>query len=155
MSLMGILCCHHKFVFGFDETKQNCLIDAREQGKKKLHDALYEVKPNPALMISLMDKHELSLSARLAQSGFDKKFPHLVNALEEESNQTPFAERHLLGQSLYQALRFSRFEQLRSAKLFAKPELELYLKASCLPIPLFHKLFNAHLFRIDYQQFKQ
>ena len=150
---LGPLAIYQQFMQSFEELKYQFLSDARNQGNKAFHDALFVVEPQLDVLEQLWEKHQEPLSVALAKLAFDDAFPHLIYAMEEEAEDKVFDQRGVLGQSLFRGVRFSLFEQLRNAKLFDHKDLPAWITHMELTQEGFEELHKAQLFRVDYHKF--
>ncbi len=151
---LGDIACFHQFLRSFDDTMTDCLNEARKNGDKVFHDLLFDVQPDMRVLEKLLDEKAPTLSLELAEQGFYDSMPQLVTALEEEVRDKDYAKRSLIGKALYRGIRFSRFEQLRAAKIFYKDELSPYLKYAQLDMDLFREMHKAGLHRLNYSKFR-
>ena len=108
----------------------------------------FELQTDSAsLQAILVSKADLKLSLSLSETLFKKDFPHLVNALKEEVDQLPFEARSVVGQILFKAIRFAKYDQLRSSRLFKAPWLDGYLQYSQIDTETYKALVRQELFR--------
>jgi hypothetical protein len=139
---------YQQYIASFEEVRTTCLEQAREKGKKEQHDFFFKVQTDSAsLQALLLSKSNLKLSLSLSEKVFQKTFPHLVNALREEVEQVAFSERGKVGQILYKAIRFAKYEQLRASRLFKAQWVDDYLFDSQMDMDTFKLLLRQELFR--------
>jgi hypothetical protein len=139
---------YQEYIASFEEVRTTCLDQAREKGEKERHDFFFEMQTDSAsLQALLVSKSNLKLSLTLSEKLFQKAFPHLVNALREEVEQVAFSERGKVGQILYKAIRFAKYEQLRASRLFKAQWLNDYLVDSQIDMDSFKSLVRQELFR--------
>jgi len=139
---------YQQYLSSFEIVRNACLDQAREKGEKLRHDFFYDIQTDAAsLQALLVSQSSLKLSLTLSEKLFAKSFPHLVNALKEEVESIPFAMRGKLGQLLYKAVRFAKYDQLRASRLF-KPELLVqYMQQSHIESDVYKSLLRQELFR--------
>ncbi len=94
----------------------------------------------------LVSQSDLTLSLALAEKLFSKDFPHLIYALKEEVDGIAYGVRGNLGKVLFKAVRFAKYDQLRSARLFKNEWLAQYLQHSQLSEAAFKSLLRQELF---------
>ncbi|WP_413701031.1 HDOD domain-containing protein [Psychromonas sp. KJ10-10] len=110
---------YQQYLSSFEVVRNAYLDQAREKGEKNKHDFFYDIQTDSAsLQALLVSQSSLKLSLTLSEALFSKSFPHLVNALREEVSLVPFQERSKIGQVLFKAVRFAKFDQLRASRLF-------------------------------------
>lgn len=145
---LGYVASYQQYLNSFAEVRNACLEQAREKGDKHRHDFFYNMQTDPAsLQALLISQSSLQLSLSLAEKLFMDSFPHLVDALREEVTSTPFETRSELGQILFKALRFAKYDQLRAARLFKPEWLDKYLHQSLLSDLSYNSLLRQELFR--------
>mgnify|MGYP003625146868 CR=1 FL=1 len=139
---------YQQYLSSFEVVRNAYLDQAREKGEKNRHDFFYDIQTDAAsLQALLVSQSSLKLSLVLSERLFSKSFPHLVNALKEEVDVIPFNERSKMGQTLFKAVRFAKFDQLRAARLFKAEWLEKYLEASHIEVATYKSLLRQELFR--------
>ncbi|MEI6897249.1 MAG: HDOD domain-containing protein [Psychromonas sp.] len=139
---------YQQYLSSFEVVRNNCLEKAQEKGDKSQHKFFYNIDTDPAsLKALLLSQSNLKLSLSLSEKLFSKSFPHLINALREEIEITPYRERSRLGQILFKAVRFAKYDQLRSSRLFKEEWLEKYIKESHIERDVYKNLVNEELFR--------
>lgn len=139
---------YQQYLSSFEVVRNAYLDQAREKGEKNKHDFFYDIQTDSAsLQALLVSQSSLKLSLTLSEALFSKSFPHLVNALNEEVSQVPFQERSKIGQVLFKAVRFAKFDQLRASRLFKATWLEDYLDASHIDASTYKGLVRQELFR--------
>jgi hypothetical protein len=139
---------YQQYLSAFEVVRNAYLDQAREKGEKYRHDFFYDIQTDSAsLQALLVSQSSLKLSLILSQKIFSKSFPHLVNALKEEVETVPFEKRGKIGQVLFKAVRFAKFDQLRASRLFKAQWLEDYLEASHIDASTYKALVRQELFR--------
>lgn len=139
---------YQQYLATFEVVRTACLDLARDKGEKAQHEFFFDIQTDPAsLQALLISQSNLKLSLTLSEKVFGREFPHLVNALKEEVEQLPFAERSTVGKILFKAIRFAKFDQLRSARLFKSEWLNDYLADSQLDRASYKRLLRQELFR--------
>lgn len=139
---------YQQYLSSFEVVRTACLDQAREKGEKLKHDFFYDIQTDAAsLQALLVSQSSLKLSLSLSEVLFAKSFPHLVHALREEVEGTPFEERGKVGQVLFKAVRFAKFDQLRASRLFKAEWLEPYLEKSQIDSVTYKNLLRQELFR--------
>lgn len=139
---------YQQYLTSFKVVRHACLEQAREKGEKQRHDFFYDIQTDEASLQALLVSHSnLKLSLELSEKLFLKSFPHLVTALREEVTSIPFEVRSKLGRMLFQAMRFAKYDQLRTARLFKSEWLENYLRQSQIPVKTYKSLLRQELFR--------
>ncbi len=139
---------YQQYLSSFEAVRNNCLEKAREKGEKYQHAFFYDIDTDPtSLKALLLSQSNLQLSLSLSEKLFSKSFPHLVNTLKEEVEATPYEERSRLGQILFKAVRFAKYDQLRSSRLFKEEWLEKYIKDSHIELDVYKNLVHEELFR--------
>jgi len=139
---------YQQYLSSFEVVRTACLDQAREKGEKNRHDFFYDIQTDAAsLQALLVSQSSLKLSLSLSESIFAKSFPHLVHALREEVEGTAFEERGKVGQVLFRAMRFSKFDQLRASRLFKSEWLAGYLEKSHIDSTTYKDLLRQELFR--------
>ena len=144
----GYVSSYQEYINCFESVRTACLDQAREKSDKNQYEFFFEMQTDSAsLQALLMSKSNLKLSLTLSEKSFKKSFPHLVHALREEVEQVPFEDRGTVGQILFKAMHFSKYEQLRASRLFKAKWLDEYLHASHLDEETFKVLLPQELFR--------
>ena len=144
----GYTATYQQYLQSFEIVRSRCLLEAHEKGEKVKHDFLYGISSDAAsLQALLISKSDLKMSVKLADKAFQKDFPHLLNALNEEADNVEFESRSKVGKILYQAIHFAKYEQLRSARLFKREWLEEYLNIAKIDIDMFKLLSRQELYR--------
>lgn len=144
----GYVSSYQEYIRSFDSVRTTCLDKSREKGDKNQYEFFFEMQTDSAsLQALLLSKSDLTLSLSLSDKSFHKSFPHLVYALKEEADQVPFEERGTVGQILFKAIHFSKYEQLRASRLFKAKWLNDYLQESHLEQDEFKVLVRQELFR--------
>ena len=139
---------YQQYLQSFESVRSRCLSEAHEKGEKVKHDFFYDISSDTAsLQALLMSKSDLKMSVKLANKAFQKDFPHLLNALNEEVDNIEFESRSKVGKILFQAIHFAKYEQLRSARLFKREWLEEYLNLAKIDIDMFKLLSRQELYR--------
>ena len=139
---------YQQYLESFENVRSRCIAEAREKGEKLKHDFFYEITSDSAsLQALLMSKSDLKLSVTLGSKIFQKDFPHLLNALNEEVENVDFESRSKLGKVLFQAIHFAKYEQLRSARLFKREWLAEYLSIANIEPKVFKNLSRQELYR--------
>ncbi|GLS90736.1 hypothetical protein GCM10007916_18030 [Psychromonas marina] len=139
---------YQQYLSSFEIVRNTCLDQAREKGEKRRHDFFYDIQTDAAsLQALLVSQSSLQLSLTLSEKLFSKSFPHLVNALKEEVESTPFEVRSKLGQLLFKAVRFAKYDQLRASRLFKPELLEQYMQNSHIEPDVYKSLLRQELFR--------
>ncbi|WP_022943131.1 HDOD domain-containing protein [Psychromonas hadalis] len=139
---------YQQYLSSFEVVRTACLDQAREKGEKNHHDFFYDIQTDAAsLQALLVSQSSLKLSLNLSEILFDRSFPHLVNALKEEVENIPFEERGKIGQVLFKAVRFAKFDQLRASRLFKAQWLDEYLEKSHIDSVSYKNLLRQELFR--------
>jgi hypothetical protein len=139
---------YQQYLSSFEVVRTACLDQARAKGEKKRHDFFYDIQTDSAsLQALLVSQSSLKLSLSLSETIFSKSFPHLVNALKEEVEATPFETRSKIGKVLFKAVRFAKFDQLRASRLFKSEWLEEYLDKSQIDSTTYKSLLRQELFR--------
>lgn len=139
---------YQQYLSSFEVVRTACLDKARERGEKHRHDFFYGIQTDAAsLQALLISQSSLILSLNLSKRLFGQSFPHLVNALQEEVEGIPFEERGKIGQILFKAVRFAKFDQLRASRLFKAQWLDEYLKKSHIDPVVYKNLLRQDLFR--------
>lgn len=139
---------YQQYSASFEIVRTACLDNARDKGEKERHEFFFDIQTDVAsLQALLISKSDLKLSLCLSKKIFAEDFPHLVNALEEQVNNVPFAERSKVGKILFKAVRFAKYDQLRSSRLFKTAWLADYLRDSQIDAPTYKKLLRLELFR--------
>lgn len=145
---LGYIASYQQYLSSFDTVRNACLVQARENGEKQRHDFFYDIQTDSAsLQALLVSQSNLQLSLTLSEKLFSGTFPHLVKALKEEVHKIDFQQRSQLGQLLFKALHFAKYEQLRAARLFQAQWLENYLHQSQIPMKTYNGLMQQELFR--------
>lgn len=119
---------YQQYLSSFDVVRHGCLSQAKKKGDKYSYDFFHAIETAPGSLQKLLLQSNLQLSLSISEKLFSKSFPHLVSALKEEVDARPFEARSKLGKILFQALRFSKYEQLRTSRLVKSEWLEKYLK---------------------------
>ena len=144
----GYVSSYQEYIHSFDAMRITCLDQAREKGDKNQYEFFFDMQTDSASLQSLLlSKSNLKLSLLLSEQSFKKSFPHLVHALKEEVDQVPFEERGVVGQILFKAIHFAKYEQLRASRLFKASWLNDYLRDSHLKKEEFKGLLRQELFR--------
>ena len=144
----GYVASYRQYVTSFEAVRMTCLDNAREKQEKDRHNFFFEIHNDSASLQSLLvSQANLGLSLSLSEKIFRKDFPHLVTALEQEVNKIPYEERTLVGQILFKAVRFAKYDQLRSSRLFKTKWLDAYLQDSQIDMETFKHLLRQELFR--------
>jgi hypothetical protein len=144
----GYVSSYQEYIRSFDSVRTTCLEQSREKGDKNQYEFFFEMQTDSAsLQALLLSKADLTLSLLLSEKSFNESFPHLVNALREEAEQVPFDERGIVGQILFKAIHFAKYEQLRASRLFKAKWLNDYLQESHLEQDEFKVLLRQELFR--------
>lgn len=139
---------YKQYQISFDSVRTACLDKAREKGEKNQHDFFFDLTTEPATLQSLLvSQSDLALSLSLSEQLFSKDFPHLVNALREEVEQCAYSERSAVGKILFKAIRFAKYDQLRTVRLFKSEWLVEYLSDSQIDPETYKKLVRQELFR--------
>lgn len=139
---------YQQYLASFEVVRTACLDQARDRGEKDRHDFFYDIQSDSAsLQALLVSQASLKLSLVLSENIFSKDFPHLVNALKEEVEQVAFEERTLVGKILFKAVRFAKYDQLRSSRLFKTQWLDEYLQDSQIDSATYKNLLRQELFR--------
>jgi hypothetical protein len=139
---------YQQYLSSFEVVRNVCLEQAREKGEKHRHDFFYDMETDSAsLKALLLSQSNLQLSFSLSEKLFSKSFPHLVNALKEEVEKMPFERRSKLGQMLFKAVRFAKYDQLRASRLFKQEWLVKYIKESHIEPEVYKNLLSQELFR--------
>jgi len=139
---------YQQYLSSFEMVRTNCLDQAREKGEKLRHDFFYDIQTDAAsLQALLVSQSSLALSLSLSEKLFAKSFPHLVNALKEEVESTPFQTRGKIGKILFKAVRFAKYDQLRASRLFKNEWLEQYMQESQIESANYKSLLRQELFR--------
>jgi hypothetical protein len=139
---------YQQYLSSFEVVRTACLDQARDKGEKKRHDFFYDIQTDSAsLQALLVSQSSLKLSLSLSETIFSKSFPHLVSALKEEVEATPFEARSKIGKILFRAVRFAKFDQLRASRLFKPEWLEEYLEKSQIESKTYKGLLRQELFR--------
>ncbi|MDA7746217.1 HDOD domain-containing protein [Psychromonas sp.] len=139
---------YQQYLESFEAVRTRCIAEAREKGEKQKHDFFYEISSDPAsLQALLLSKSDLKMSVRLASQLFQKDFPHLLNALNEEVENVAFESRSKVGKILFQAIHFAKYDQLRSSRLFKREWLDDYLVLAHIDVETFKNLSRQELFR--------
>lgn len=139
---------YQQYLTSFEVVRGACLDHTREKGDKKSHDFFYDIQSDSgSLQALLVSQANLKLSLSLSETLFSKRFPHLVNALKEEVDALPFAQRSNVGKILFKAVRFAKYDQLRASRLFKREWLETYLQDSQISVPTYKNLLRQELFR--------
>lgn len=138
----------HQYLASFENVRSRLILEAREQGESMRHDFFHDLKSDLAsLQALLITKSDLMMSVTLATPVFSKDFPHLVTALSEEVKNIDFDSRSVLGQILFKAVYFAKYEQLRAARLFKDEWLASYFKTAHIDKATFKLLSKQELFR--------
>ncbi|WP_028864732.1 HDOD domain-containing protein [Psychromonas aquimarina] len=139
---------YQQYLSSFEVVRTACLDQAREKGEKNRHDFFYDIKTDSAsLQALLVSQADLKLSLALSEKLFQKSFPHLVNALKEEVEGLAYEERTTVGKILFKAVRFAKYDQLRSSRLFKPEWQDDYLADSYIEQDVFKNLLRQELFR--------
>ncbi|WP_019617080.1 HDOD domain-containing protein [Psychromonas ossibalaenae] len=139
---------YQQYLTSFEMVRTTCLDQARDKGEKNRHDFFYDIKTDSAsLQALLVSQADLKLSLVLSEKLFQKSFPHLVNALKEEVEGLAYEERTAVGKILYKAVRFAKYDQLRSSRLFKSEWVDDYLAVSNIEQDVFKNLLRQELFR--------
>jgi|GEM_PF-2939801 len=139
---------YKQYSASFEIVRTACLDNARDKGEKAQHDVFFDIQTDVASLQALLMSHaNLKLSLTLSEKTFGRDFPHLVNALAEQVNNVPFAERSKVGKILFKAVRFAKYDQLRASRLFNKQWLADYLRDSQIDAATYKKLVHQELFR--------
>ncbi|PKF60283.1 hypothetical protein CW745_15675 [Psychromonas sp. psych-6C06] len=139
---------YQQYLSSFEVVRNACLDHAREKGEKLRHDFFYDIQTDAAsLQALLVSQSGLQLSLSLSKKLFSKSFPHLVNALQEEVDLTPFDERGKIGKVLFKAVRFAKYDQLRASRLFKSAWIEQYMLESHIESDVYKTLLRQELFR--------
>ena len=150
---LGHMACLHQFLRSFDETMVECLNEARQKGDKKFHDLLFDVEADPRILEKFLAEKAVEISLALAKESFQSGAPQLISALQEEVDDHNYKVRGTLGKALYSGMRFSMFEQLRAARIFAQEELGPWREYAQISGVQFKDMHKKSLYRIDYSQF--
>jgi len=144
----GYVASYQQYLSSFEEVRTTCLDQAREKGEKSQHDFFYDIQTDSAsLQALLVSQSNLKLSLSLSEKLFSDSFPHLVNALREQVNSTPFEQRSKHGKILFKALRFAKYDSLRASRLFKAEWLNQYLTESEIGLATYKSLHRRELFR--------
>ncbi len=139
---------YQQYLSSFEVVRTACLDQAHAKGEKNRHDFFYDIKTDSAsLQALLVSQAGLKLSLVLSEKLFQKSFPHLVNALKEEVEGLAYEERTAVGKILFKAVRFAKYDQLRSSRLFKSEWLDDYLEDSNIEQEVFKNLLRQELFR--------
>lgn len=139
---------YKQYQISFETVRVACLDQARDKGEKEQHDFFFDLQTEPATLQQLLVlQSKLALSLSLSEKLFSKDFPHLVNALREEVEQVAFVDRSLVGKILFKAIRFAKYDQLRTVRLFKAEWLDDYLQTSQISPSTFKNLVRQELFR--------
>lgn len=139
---------YQQYLASFEVVRTACLDQARDKGEKARHDFFFEIQTDSAsLQALLVSQASLKLSLSLSEKMFQKTFPHLVNGLKEEVEQLAFEERTPVGKILFKAVRFAKYDQLRSSRLFKAEWLDDYLHDSQIDAETYKNLLRQELFR--------
>jgi len=139
---------YQQYLTSFEAVRGACLDLAREKGDKNRHDFFYNMQSDStSLQALLVSQSNLKLSLSLSEELFSKRFPHLVNALKEEVELLPFAQRSQVGKILFKAVRFAKYDQLRASRLFKREWLDNYLQDSQISLSTYKNLLRQELFR--------
>ena len=139
---------YQQYLVSFEGVRLACLEQARQKDNKYQHDFFYQMLHDPAsLQALLLSQSTLDLSYQLAEKVFGSSFPHLVNAVKEEIDDLEFSRRSKIGKILFKSIRFSKYDQLRSARLFKASWLSDYLKKSEINSKTYRYLVRKELFR--------
>ena len=139
---------YQQYLTSFEVVRTACLDQARDKGEKDRHDFFFEIQTDSAsLQALLVSQADLKLSLSLSEKIFQKAFPHLVNGLKEEVEQLAFEKRTLVGKILFKAVRFAKYDQLRSSRLFKAQWLDDYLQDSQIDAGTYKNLLRQELFR--------
>jgi len=138
----------HQYLTSFEHVRSRLILEAREQDESMRHDFFHDLKSDLAsLQALLITKSDLMMSVTLATPVFSKDFPHLITALTEEVENIDFESRSVLGQILFKAVYFAKYEQLRAARLFKDEWLASYFKSAHIDKTTFKLLSEQALFR--------
>ncbi|WP_369434133.1 HDOD domain-containing protein [Psychromonas sp. MME1] len=139
---------YKQYQISFETVRVACLDQARDKGEKEQHDFFFDLQTDPATLQQLLvSQAKLALSLSLSETLFSKDFPHLVNALREQVECVEFTEMSSVGKILFKALRFAKYDQLRTVRLFKAEWLDDYLQASHISSDTYKNLVRQELFR--------
>ena len=144
----GYAASYQQYITSFEEVRLACLDHAREQLEKNRHDFFFNLQTDSASLQALLaSKEDLQLSLMLSESVFRDDFPHLVDALKEEVERVEFEQRTPVGKILYKAIRFAKYDQLRSSRLFKESWVDTYLQDAQIEHETYRNLLRQELFR--------
>ena len=115
----GYAASYQQYITSFEEVRLACLDQCARERRKDRHDFFYDLQTDSASLQALLaSQARFTVKPHAHEKVFRDHFPHLVDALKEEVEQVEFEQRTPVGKILYKAIRFAKYDQLRSSRLF-------------------------------------